>query len=199
MAEDEPHAVVDSDDENFQAPASSTIDDMINAGKEDKSLQTYMEILLGDAAAGSGKVVVDESDPRILIVKKLSLVVDGRPDVSMDLTEDLDIIKTKKFTLKEGSKFRIRIEFLVQREIVTGLKYIQKTIKGPMTVDKLKHMVGSYAPKMEPYTTLTESMDAPSGMLLRGEYKVSSLFTDDDKHEHLKWEWAIEIKKDWDV
>ncbi len=67
-----------------------------------------------------------------------------------------------------------------------------------VTVDKLKHMVGSYAPKKEPYTTLTETMDAPSGMLMRGEYKVSSMFTDDDKHEHLKWEWAIEIKKDWD-
>jgi hypothetical protein len=24
-----------------------------------------------------------------------------------------------------------------------------------------------------------------------------SLFTDDDKTEHLKWEWALEIRKDW--
>ena len=29
--------------------------------------------------------------------------------------------------MKEGIKLRIRIEFIVQREIVTGLKYIQKT------------------------------------------------------------------------
>jgi hypothetical protein len=62
----------------------------------------------------------------------------------------------------------------------------------------MKHMVGSYAPKVEPHTTLTHVMDAPSGMLMRGEYKVSSLFTDDDKNEHLKWEWGIEIKKDWE-
>jgi hypothetical protein len=26
---------------------------------------------------------------------------------------------------------------------------------------------------------------------------VQSLFTDDDRHEHLKWEWSFEIKKDW--
>ena len=58
--------------------------------------------LSGDAAAGSGKVVVDENDPRVLILKKLSLVVEGRPDVSMDLTENLEQIKTKKFTLKVG-------------------------------------------------------------------------------------------------
>ncbi len=57
---------------------------------------------LGDAAAGSGKVVIDENDPRVLILKKLSLVVEGRPDVSMDLTENLEQIKTKKFTLKVG-------------------------------------------------------------------------------------------------
>ena len=62
----------------------------------------------------------------------------------------------------------------------------------------MKHMVGSFPPKMEPFTTLTETIDAPSGMLMRGVYTVVSLFTDDDKNEHLKWEWAIEIKKDWD-
>ena len=60
---------------------------------------------LGDAAAGSGKVVIDENDPRVLILKKLSLVVEGRPDVSMDLTENLEQIKTKKFTLKVGFVF----------------------------------------------------------------------------------------------
>eukprot|EP00088_Acartia_fossae_P065518 TRINITY_DN8079_c0_g1_i1.p1 TRINITY_DN8079_c0_g1~~TRINITY_DN8079_c0_g1_i1.p1 ORF type:complete len:199 (-),score=66.76 TRINITY_DN8079_c0_g1_i1:1153-1749(-) len=198
MTEEDPKHVMDSDDENFEAPASKTIDDMLKADENDPSLMKMKQELLGDAAAGSGKVIVDESDTRQVIVKKLSLVVEGRDDVSMDLTEDLDKIKTKKFVLKEGIKFRIRIEFIVQREIVTGLKYIQKTQKGPLTVDKMKHMVGSFPPKMEPFTTLTETIDAPSGMLMRGVYTVVSLFTDDDKNEHLKWEWAIEIKKDWD-
>ena len=31
------------------------------------------------------------------------------------------------FTLKEGVQFRIKIDFIVQREIVSGLKYVQKT------------------------------------------------------------------------
>ena len=64
-------------------------------------------------------------------------------------------------------------------------------------VDKMTHMVGSYAPKLEAHSYQTPLEDAPSGMLKRGTYTVSSLFTDDDKHEHLKWEWAIDIKKDW--
>lgn len=36
-----------------------------------------------------------------------------------------------------------------------------------------------------------------AGMMARGSYSVTSLFTDDDKNEHLKWDWSFEIKKDW--
>ena len=39
----------------------------------------------------------------------------------------------QKFVIKEGIQFRIRIEFIVQREIVTGLKYIQKTSRMGVT------------------------------------------------------------------
>ena len=61
----------------------------------------------------------------------------------------------------------------------------------------MSHMVGSYPPKMELQSYTTPAEDAPSGMLARGSYTIQSLFTDDDKHEHLKWEWSFEIKKDW--
>ena len=37
----------------------------------------------------------------------------------------------------------------------------------------------------------------PSGLLFRDKYKVKSTFTDDDKNEHLKYEWSFELKKDW--
>ena len=58
-------------------------------------------------------------------------------------------------------------------------------------------MVGSYAPKAEPHSYLTPYEDAPSGMAGRGSYHVNSLFTDDDRNNHLKWEWSLEVKKDW--
>jgi Rho GDP-dissociation inhibitor len=64
-----------------------------------------------------------------VIVKSLSLVVEDRDDVVIDLTEELATIKTKSFTIKEGVKFRIKINFVVQREIVHGLKYVQKTYR----------------------------------------------------------------------
>lgn len=59
-------------------------------------------------------------------------------------------------------------------------------------------MVGSYPPKKEIQFYLTPSEEAPAGLMARGTYSVASLFTDDDKHIHLKWDWTFEIKKDWE-
>ena len=42
---------------------------------------------------------------------------------------DLEALKKKTFAVKEGIQYRIRIDFYVQREIVTGLKYIQKVMR----------------------------------------------------------------------
>ena len=50
----------------------------------------------------------------------------------------------------------------------------------------MEHMVGSYPPKATAHSYTTPIEEAPSGMIGRGSYHVSSLFTDDDKHEHLK-------------
>lgn len=33
------------------------------------------------------------------------------------------------FSIKEGVSYKIRIDFMVQREIVHGLKYVQKTFR----------------------------------------------------------------------
>lgn len=69
--------------------------------------------------------------------------------------------------------------------------------RGDVSVDKLTHMVGSYPPKLELQSYTTPAEEAPSGLVSRGSYTVHSLFTDDDKNTHLKWEWSFEIKKNW--
>ena len=106
-------------------------------------------------------MVVEDSDPRKVIVKSLVLVVEGREDDTIDLTQDLKTIKSRSFVLKEGVKYRIRIDFIVQREIVHGLKYVQKTYKMGVPVDKMTHMVGSYAPKVSSLTL--DPNDLPAG------------------------------------
>lgn len=186
----------DEDHPNYKPPAAKSLKDIVEADKEDPSLQKYKETLLGAATAEA--IVVEPDSLNRVLVKKLVLVVEGRPDVVLDLTEDMEQIKKRTFIVKEGIQYRIRIEFFVQREIVTGLKYVQKIYRHGLQVEKMNQMVGSYAPKKEIQSFTTPQEDMPSGMLARGQYTVKSLFTDDDKHEHLKWEWTFEIKKDWD-
>lgn len=155
----------------------------------------------------------------------------GRDDMELDLSGDISKLKKQMFTIKEGVQYKIRIDFLVQREIVHGLKYVQKTYRMCLPgvystnlnlypfqpidmcfywnkkktvfffcfalVDKMTHMVGSYPPKTEIQSYTAPFEEAPSGMMTRGTYSVTSLFTDDDKNEHLKWDWKFEIKEDW--
>ncbi|KAH8267806.1 rho GDP-dissociation inhibitor 1 [Drosophila bipectinata] len=189
------HHDEDVHDTNYQAPPEKTIEEIMAADQEDESLRRYKEALLG--AAQTEKIIVDPNDPRKVIVKKLALVVEGRPDMELDLTGDLSQLKKQLFVIKEGVQYKVRIDFIVQREIVHGLKYVQKTSRLGVNVDKMKHMVGSYPPKKEIQFYLTPAEEAPSGTFSRGTYSVSSVFTDDDKHIHLEWDWTFEIKKDW--
>lgn len=72
---------------------------------------------------------IDPDDPRKVIVKKLALCVADRPDMELDLSGDISQLKKHTFVIKEGVSYRIRIDFIVQREIVHGLKYVQKTYR----------------------------------------------------------------------
>nr|CAG4635099.1 EOG090X0EJY [Alona affinis] len=180
---------------NYVPPPQKTIGELVAADQEDESLRKYKETLLGNAITES--IIIEPNNPKKVLVKKLVLVSEGQTEKTLDLSGDLSKLKDTVFIIKEGVQYRIRIEFFVQQEIVTGLKYVQKTYRKGLQVDKMTHMVGSYAPKRELQSYTTPLEDAPSGLLYRGHYNVTSLFTDDDGHEHLKWEWSFEIKKDW--
>lgn len=197
-AEPNDNEILDESDPNYKAPEFRTLAEILETDKADESLRRYKEALLGGAAA-SGDVIYDENDKRRVIVKKLALMVDGSGDKKMelDLTGDLTKLKEKKFKIKEGVSYRIRIDFICQREIVQGLKYVQKTSRKGIPVDTMTHMVGSYAPKnvIQSYTTPIE--EAPSGLLFRGDYSIASQFKDDDGNNYLKWDWKFEISKEW--
>lgn len=70
-------------------------------------------------------------------------------------------------------------------------------LRSVSTVDKSDYMVGSYGPRPAAYDFVTTVEEAPKGLLARGNYVIKSKFTDDDKHDHLSWEWNLNIKKDW--
>ncbi|XP_025015916.1 rho GDP-dissociation inhibitor 2-like [Tetranychus urticae] len=140
--------------------------------------KSYEETLLGDATATAP--VVDSANPNRVIVEGLAMITEGRPDLFLDLT---------------GNSLRTKDRFYCPKGKVKGLKYVQRI---ESSSGKDLRSFGSYAPKSEiqSYTTPPEEM--PSGMMCRGKYDVKSLFTDDDKHEHLKWEWTFELVKEWE-
>lgn len=194
MSTEQENFVEDEVEENYKAPPQKTIEELLKLDNEDESLRKYKATLLG---AQAEKIILDANNPKNVIVKRLALVVADRPDMVLELDGDLSQLKKQSFSIKEGIQYRIRIEFNVQRELVHGLKYVQKTSRLGVPVDKMTHMVGSYSPKNEILSFTTNMEEAPSGLLARGEYSVSSLFTDDDKSEHLKWDWSLKVEKDW--
>lgn len=64
-------------------------------------------------------------------------------------------------------------------------------------MDRQEQMVGSYAPKAEPYVFELPPQVWPKGMLARGSYTARVTFHDDDKNIHLKHGYAFDIKKNW--
>ena len=67
-----------------------------------------------------------------------------------------------KELFKEGAEYTIGIEFKVNNEIVSGLRYNQVVTRKGIKVDKMNLMVGSYAPRADDYTFTTELDEAPS-------------------------------------
>lgn len=200
MAANEQNAAAsghDEDDlkasENYQAPAKKSLDEIIQQDDADESLRKYKEALLGKATKAAP--IPFPNDARRVIVQKMSLLANDK-EIELDLGGDLSKLKKQPFTIKEGSEYRIRVYFYVQREIVSGLKYLQVISRGPLK-DKQEYMVGSYGPADQAYSYTTQPEEAPKGMLARGDYTVKSRFTDDDGHDHLTWEWTIHIGKEW--
>merc|ERR1712071_633305 len=110
---------------SYIPPPQKSIGELIAADQEDESLRKYKEALLGNAI--SEAIVIEPNNPEKVLV----------------LTGDISKLKKTIFTIKEGVQYKIRIEFFVQHEIVTGLKYVQKTYRKGIQVDKMTHMVGS--------------------------------------------------------
>lgn len=174
--------------EAYTAPAMKTVAELKDLDTDDPALQKMKAALLPEASP------VEPNNPKNVLVRTLTLIVEGREDVVLDLSKPEHL----QLVLKEGSPYRLRLSFHVQREIVSGLKYVQRLSRAGLPVDKQTLMVGSYAPQNDLHHFTTPVEEAPSGMFGRGNYSVKSLFTDDDKNEWLAWEWKAEVKKTWD-
>ncbi|NWW18019.1 GDIR3 inhibitor, partial [Falcunculus frontatus] len=203
----------------YKTPEKKSLREIQELDPGDESLRKYKQALLGAIPAA-----VDASVPNVQVTR-LTLMCEQAPGpITMDLTGepwghlgeeeeeekavptdgpsacagDLEELRGRAFVLKEGVDYRVKVSFKVNREIVCGLRCLHLTYRRGRPVDRDVFMVGSYAPRAEEYEVVTPAEEAPRGWLARGSYRVRSLVTDDDKTEHLSWEWGLCIKKAWE-
>lgn len=94
----------------------------------------------------------------------------------------------------------MKATFVVQHEVLSGLKYVQQVKRKGIPVGKDQEMIGSFPPNTTDKPVHEKAFapeEAPSGMLVRGRYDAVSKFLDDDKVAHLTFQWSFEIVKDW--
>ncbi|PLB47232.1 E set domain-containing protein [Aspergillus steynii IBT 23096] len=190
--------LVASTTEGFKVGEKKTIEEYQNLDKDDEALNRWKASL----GLATGTPIGDPQDPRKCIIKSLALEVEGRPDVVIELSAPgaLENLKNQPFTIKEGATFRIKVVFQVHHEVLSGLKYLQVVKRKGIRVSKDEEMLGSYAPSTTDkpvYEKKFHAEEAPSGMMARGHYNAVSKFLDDDSTNHLQFEWAFDIAKDW--
>ena len=121
MAEEAKKPEIDNEDQPEETAGNVVaekkgIAEIMEADKDDKSLQKYKEQLIGSAK----DTIIDENDKRQVFFDALVIEPEGRKPIELDPAKcDANTIA---FTLKEKSKYRVVIKFRVQREIVLGLK-----------------------------------------------------------------------------
>ena len=145
----------DSDDENasglaYKAPQKIDIHAIVAKDEDDESLTRYKKLLLGNASDGKQveKKLLDPNDRRVVLPVRITLLFDNhKPDVTFDLQGSLeqlrDLHSKRTVTIKEAETYRSQLDYYVQRDIVTGLKLVNKVLKArTITVDKSKYMIG---------------------------------------------------------
>jgi Rho GDP-dissociation inhibitor len=114
-------------------------------------MQRYKQSL---GLGGGGTDLSDPNDPRHCIILSLTMDSEGRPPVTIDLSEkgSEHTLKDKPFKIKEGVKFSMTAKFKVQHEILSGLHYVQIVKRKGIRVSKDQEMIVSgRSPKLENY------------------------------------------------
>ncbi|KAI5952550.1 RDI1 [Candida jiufengensis] len=185
--------------EGYHVGEKKTIDEYNKLDAEDESLAKW-KASLGLSSTGS-LLPVDPGDKRKVVVTELSIEFpedSNLKPLTFNLDSTTNPTKEIKFDIKEKSVYQLVIKFKIQHEIITGLKYLHSVKRGGLRVDKVEEPLGSYAPNTTEnpiYIKKFSEVEAPSGMIARGNYSAISKFIDDDKNVHLTLPWSFAIVK----
>ena len=168
------------------APPEVDLASQFEKEKNDPAMIAYLKQLGIDP-----NYVPPKDDPRRLVINEFAVVFKDHPAYVLKFNKPEDLLEAKKkpIIVKEGAEFKIRVSFRVQHNVVLGLKIINTVSKLGKTLTKDEEMLGTYPPKNE-FQTLEiprlEWTEAPTGMMLRGEYKakVKVCFYSKEPHHH---------------
>ncbi|KAF8914070.1 immunoglobulin E-set [Gymnopilus junonius] len=183
----------------YKVGAAKTAEEYAKLDAEDESLARWKASLGIVPGAGS-----NASGPKVTV---LTLELDSPTlppgkKIAFDLKDTARLADTKKnpIIIKEGVEYNVRITFVVNHSIISGVRYIQLVKRAGIKVDKMEQMLGSYGPTPDgkPYTKNFEPEESPSGMVARsGTYNVKSRVVDDDGEVYAEWEWFFKLAKEW--
>lgn len=173
----------------------------------DESLERYKAFLLGNAAKGD---IGDINDPRRVVLLEFAVLFEPPkgegedvpgPSFNLENSADRDRLTNEGITLPEGCKYKFKISFKVQHDVVHSLKLVHKVSKKVMSFmsEEDETMIGSFPPQSDPYTFYLPKWgyeEAPKGMMYRGKYKVNTSCVDKTKKKHFNLSYEINIVKD---
>merc|ERR1719377_222274 len=113
----------DGNSDNYNPGEKIDMKTLQEMDAEDESLKKYKEALLGkmdDLSAPS-------DDPRRVVIQSIVIIFEDRPGGNLEFklsnAKELDEFKKADIVFKEGCNFKIQVNFKVQHDLVTGLKY----------------------------------------------------------------------------
>ncbi|GMJ09055.1 SUPERCENTIPEDE1 [Hibiscus trionum] len=167
-----------------------SLKEQIEKDKDDDSLRRWKEKLLGCVEGDLN----GQMEPEVKF-HSIGIISNDLEEVSHPLPLDSNREGLVLFTLKEGSRYQLKLTFSVLHNIVSGLTYSNTVWKAGLKVDQNKGMLGTFAPQREPYEHILDEETTPSGVLARGIYSANLKFEDDDRRCHMELKYAFEIRK----
>lgn len=192
------HDLETEDASGYKVPEKVDIKTLASKDADDESLRRWKAQLL------AGTDLAKVGGAKRVVISELRVICENRPkgDIVYKLTpETLNTMKENPFILKESSNYKIAIQFVVEGDILMGLKHINCVYKKGIRIFKDTEMVGSFGPRAEPYSISFPHQgweQAPSGILGRGNYTAKSRYCDDDDTTYLEFEYGFEIRKEWE-
>jgi len=167
-----------------------SLKEQIEKDKDDDSLRRWKEKLLGCLESDLN----GQMEPEVKF-HSIGIISDDFGEITTPLPIDDNRSGHVLFTLREGSRYQLKLTFSVLHNIVSGLTYTNTVWKGGRQVDQSKGMLGTFAPQQEPYVDALEEETTPCGVLARGTYSAKLKFEDDDKRCYLELNYSFEIKR----